>query len=138
MAGPQSADRVRERGADEVVDHTAGDVVAAVTEPVDVLLNLAPVDPDQLKALVGTVRDGGVVVSTTVWMPTPGDDARGVRAVDLFVDSDAGQLAELVSQVDRGELVVDVAERVPLADLASVHARALEGALPGKVVVTVA
>jgi NADPH:quinone reductase-like Zn-dependent oxidoreductase len=137
VAGPRSADRVRERGADEVVDHTAGDVVAAVTEPVDVLLNLAPIEPDQLKALVGTVRDGGVVVSTTVWIPTPGDDDRGVRAVDLFVDSDAGQLAELVSQVDRGELVVDVAERVPLADLASVHARALEGALPGKVVVTV-
>jgi NADPH:quinone reductase-like Zn-dependent oxidoreductase len=137
VAGPRSAERLRERGADEVVDHTAGDVVAAVTEPVDVLLNLAPVEPDQLKALVGTVRDGGVVVSTTVWIPTPGDDDRGVRAVDLFVDSDAGQLAELVSQVDRGELVVDVAERVPLADLASVHARALEGALPGKVVVTV-
>ncbi len=74
--------------ADEVIDHTTTAVPAAVTEPVDVVLNLAPVSPDQLAGLVPLVRDGGVVVSTTVWMPTPGDDERGVRAVDLFVRSD--------------------------------------------------
>jgi NADPH:quinone reductase-like Zn-dependent oxidoreductase len=37
--------------------------------------------------------------------------------------------------VDRGELRVDVAERVPLAELPVVHAKAATGALPGKVVV---
>ena len=41
----------------------------------------------------------------------------------------------LVARVDRGELVVDVAERVALPDLASVHDRAAAGTLPGKVVV---
>ncbi|GAB3686621.1 NADP-dependent oxidoreductase [Angustibacter aerolatus] len=135
--GARGADRARAAGADQVVDGT-GDLAAAVTEPVDVLLNLAPIDPDAFAALVAVVRDGGVVVSTTVWMPTPGDDARGVRAVDLFVRSDAAQLAELVARVDRGELHVDVAERVRLADLPALHARAAAGDLPGKVVVTVA
>jgi NADPH:quinone reductase-like Zn-dependent oxidoreductase len=77
------------------------------------------------------------VVSTTVWMPTPSDEARGVRAVDLFVRSDTGQLAELWARVDRGELHVDVAERVPLAELESVHPRALTGGISGKVVVVV-
>ena len=123
------------RGADEVVDHTTTDVASAVTEPVDVVLNLAPVTPEQLTALAGLVRDGGVVVNTTVWMPAPSDEARGVRGIDLYVRSDAGQLAELVARVDAGELVVDVAERVALPDLASVHARAAAGTLAGKVVV---
>jgi NADPH:quinone reductase-like Zn-dependent oxidoreductase len=134
-AGPGSRERVANAGADQIVDHTAVDVAAAVTEPVDVVLNLAPVTPEQLTALVALVRPGGAVVSTTVWIPTPGDEARGVRGVDVFVRSDAGQLAHLVALVDRGELRIDVAERVPLADLADVHARAAKGALPGKVVV---
>ena len=130
-----SREHLAARGADQVVDHTATDVGAAVTEPVDVLLNLAPVTPEQLAALAARVRDGGVVVNTTVWMPAPNDAERGVRGIDLYVRSDAEQLAELVARVDRGELVVDVAERVALPDLASVHARAAAGTLTGKVVV---
>lgn len=134
-ASPRSADQVKAAGADEVIDHTAGEVTAAVSEPVDVLLNLAPITPEQFAALAALVRDGGVVVSTTVWMPAPADDTRGVRAIDLFVRSDAEQLSELVARVDRGELSVDVAERVPLSELTSVHARAAAGNLPGKVIV---
>lgn len=134
-ASPRSLDEVKRNGADDIIDHTAADVATSVDEPVDVLLNLAPVEPEQLKALVALVRDGGVVVSTTVWMPTPGDEQRDVRAVDLFVDSNAKQLADLVARVDRGELDVNVAERVPLEDLASVHARAAAGALAGKVII---
>jgi NADPH:quinone reductase-like Zn-dependent oxidoreductase len=132
---PRSLEHVKAAGADEVIDRTATEVATAVTEPVDVLLNLAPIDPAEFTALAGLVRDGGVVVSTTVWMPAPADQDRGVRAIDIYVRSDAEQLSELVARVDRGELTVDVAERVPLADLASVHARAAAGTLPGKVIV---
>ncbi|MFG3616526.1 NADP-dependent oxidoreductase [Nocardia sp. NPDC047654] len=132
---PRSGERVKAAGADEVIDHTSTEVTTAVTEPVDILLNLAPISPAEFTALAGLVRDGGVVVSTTVWMPAPADEERGVRAIDVFVRSDAKQLSELVARVNRGELIVDVTERVPLTDLASVHARAAAGALSGKVIV---
>ncbi|MFE9093197.1 NADP-dependent oxidoreductase [Streptomyces sp. NPDC007264] len=134
-AGHRSSGAVRSAGADEVIDHTTTSVTAAVTEPVDIALNLAPVDPAELAALVTLVRPGGVVVNTTVWMPAPSDEERGVRGIDLFVRSDAEQLAQLVASIDRGELRVDVAERVPLAELPALHARAAEGAVHGKVVV---
>ncbi|GLZ48345.1 NADPH:quinone reductase [Actinomycetospora sp. NBRC 106375] len=133
--GPRSSERLRAQGADEVVDHITTDVVAAVEEPVDVLLNLAPVTPEQLAALVTRVRDGGVVVNTVPRTPAPADEARGVRAVDVFVRNDAELLARLVGMVDRGELRVDVDRRVALADLASIHAEATAGTLRGKVVV---
>ena len=134
-ASPRTTDQVTAQGADEVVDHTSTDVVAAVSEPVDVLLNLAPIDPDTFASLVGVVADNGVVVSTTVWMPTPGDEARKVRGIDLYLNSDAAELAELVARIDRGELTVDVARRVPLGELPSVHAAAADGTLSGKIVV---
>ena len=136
-ASPRSADQVRGWGAAEVVDHTAVAVTDAVTEPVDVVLNLAPVDPTQLASLLGLIRPGGVLVNTTVWMPAPTDEARDVRGVDLYVRSDAAQLAHLVELIDRGELRVDVAERVPLAELPALHARAAAGTVSGKVVVSV-
>ena len=132
---PRSRRQLEAGGADEVIDHTATEVTSEVTGPVDVLLNLAPIDPEQFTALAALVRDGGVIVSTTVWMPAPADEKRGVRAVDLFVRSDAEQLSELVARVDRGELTVDVAERVTLTDLASIHTRAAAGTLTGKIIV---
>ncbi|MFF5175628.1 NADP-dependent oxidoreductase [Micromonospora sp. NPDC000089] len=134
-AGPRSAERVRNAGADEVIDHTTTDVTAAVTEPVDLVLNLAPITPEQLAALVTLVRDGGTLVNTTVWMPAPSDEERGVRGIDLFVRSDADQLADLAARVSTGELRVEVAQRVALADLPALHARAGAGELPGKTVV---
>lgn len=134
--GAGSGERLAALGAHEVLDHTA-DVVAAVGEPVDVLLNLASITPEQLRGLVTLVRAGGVVVNTVPRTPAPADEARGVRAVDVFVRSDAALLSRLVAMVDRGELRVDVARRVPLAELPSVHAEAAAGTLRGKVVVTV-
>jgi NADPH:quinone reductase-like Zn-dependent oxidoreductase len=134
-ASPRSSEQVRTAGADEVIDHTTTELIGAVSEPVDVLLNLAPVDPERLAGLVALVRPGGVVVNTTVWMPAPSDEERGVRGVNVYVRSDAERLSRLVALVDRGELRVDVAQRVPLAELPAVHAQAATGALPGKVIV---
>ncbi len=134
-ASPRSTDAVRAAGADEVVDHTTTDLLDAVDGQVDVLLNTAPIDPEQFTALVALVRDGGVVVSTTAWMPTPGDDARGVRATTVFVLPHRQRLTELVSLVDAGELTVEVTRRIPLAELPALHAEAAVGRIAGKVVV---
>ena len=135
VGSPRSSAALRSTGADEVVDHTTTEVTAAVTEPVDVVLNLASIAPAELGALVGLVRDGGVVVNTVPGTPAPADEARGVRAIDVFVRNDAEQLAQLVALVDAGDLRIDVARRVPLAELAGVHAEADAGTLRGKVVV---
>ena len=134
-ASPRSEATVRAAGADEVVDHTTTDLLDVVSEPVDVLLNLAPIDPERFSALVGLVRDGGTVVSTTAWMPTPGDEARRVRAATVFVLPNRERLSTLVSLVDDGALTVQVTRRIPLSELPSLHAEAAEGRIAGKVIV---
>ena len=136
-ASPRSVERVRSAGPNDVIDHTSTRVGDAVNEPVDVLLNLARIAPEELTALVALVRDGGVVVNTVPTIETPADETRDVRAVGVFVRSDADQLARLVGLVDAGELRVDVAEHVPLPDLAEVHSRAEADEVSGKVVVVV-
>ena len=134
-ASGSSRDKVIAAGADEVIDHTAAGVLESVTDQVDVLLNLAPISPDEFAALVALVRDGGVIVATTAWMRAPGDDARGVRGAVIYVRSDAEQLRELVKLVDSGELTVQVDRRISLGDLPAVHQEIVDGKLRGKVVV---
>src|SRR4051794_14846940 len=136
-ASPGSRERVSSAGADEVIDYTTTRVREAVAEPVDVLLNLARIAPEELEALVPLVKPGGVIVNTVPTIPTPSDEARDVRAVGVFVRSDAQRLSQLTALVDSGQLRVDVAERVPLAELPAVHASGDAGEVSGKVVVVV-
>ncbi|MEW1834686.1 NADP-dependent oxidoreductase [Microbacterium sp. NPDC079995] len=135
-ASPRTRSAVTDAGADRVIDHTAASAASVIDEPVDVVLNLAPIGAEEFVALAARVRDGGVVVSTTAWMQTPSDETRGVRGLTVFVRSDRDQLAELVRLVDAGELRVEIAERVPLAELPEVHARLEAGQVHGKIVVT--
>ncbi|WIB26777.1 NADP-dependent oxidoreductase [Curtobacterium sp. MCSS17_015] len=134
-ASPRSADAVRAAGADEVVDHTTTDLADAVTEPVDVLLNLAPIEPEEFTRLVTLVRDGGVVVSTTAWMAAPDDTERGVRSAVVFVLPNRDRLARLAAMVDDGSLHVEVTRRIPLDALPALHAEASTGRIAGKVIV---
>ncbi|WP_144714707.1 NADP-dependent oxidoreductase [Curtobacterium pusillum] len=134
-ASPRSAEAVRAAGADQVIDHTETDVLDALDGQVDVLLNLAPIEPERFAADVAAVRDGGTVVSTTAFMATPGDESRGVRAATVFVLPNRERLAELVSLVDAGALTVEVTRRIPLAELPALHAEGAAGRIAGKVVV---
>ncbi|MCZ2850519.1 NADP-dependent oxidoreductase [Modestobacter sp. VKM Ac-2978] len=134
-ASPRSSAAVHAAGADQVIDHTTTDLLDAVEEQVDVLVNLAPIDPDRFTALVALVRDGGKVVSTTAFMATPGDESRRVSAATVFVLPNRDRLTELVSLVDSGDLQVEVTRRIPLTELPALHAEAAAGPIEGKVVV---
>ena len=135
-ASPRSIDAVRAAGAHQIIDHTTTDILSAIEGQVDVLLNLAPLDPAQFATDVAAVRDGGAVVSTTAFMATPGDDEREVRAVTVFVRPNRERLASLVSLVDDGTLTVEVTRRIPLAQLRELHTEGAAGRVPGKVIVT--
>jgi NADPH:quinone reductase-like Zn-dependent oxidoreductase len=133
-ASPRSRDAVEALGADRIVDYTATAVTEAISEPVEVVLNLVNAPESDLAGLTDLVCDGGVLVSTT--SPVRDDPGRDVRSVRLFVRSDAGQLATIVERVDSGELRVDVSERFPLSEIARVHELGEAGKFRGKVILT--
>ncbi|WP_327303811.1 NADP-dependent oxidoreductase [Streptomyces sp. NBC_01298] len=120
-ASPRSALAVRRYGARRVIDHTAGPLSTALEgEPLDAVLNLAPIAPEAAAALPALLGPGGVAVSVAT--PIPG-------GIHLVARQDTGQLARLVELVDAGDLEVAPAAVRPLADLADVHAEAEAGTL---------
>lgn len=129
---PRSAEVVRAHGAEQIIDHTTTRIVDAIGEPLDAVLNLAPMAPSDGRDLIGLVRPGGVIV-TTVPPPLDGSD-HGVRTHFMEARSDAVQLAGLVAKLDAGDLHLDIGARRPLTELAQVHAQSDAGALRGKVV----
>ncbi|MBF6301391.1 NADP-dependent oxidoreductase [Nocardia amamiensis] len=135
-ASPRSSDAVRAAGADEIIDYTRIPVIDALTEPVDFVVNLVRTSPAELAALRDRITDRGALVSTTT--PAVADASRNVRGENVFVRSDAQQLRNLVSLLDRGVLRLDVSARYPLAELPQVHALGERGQLRGKTVVQIA
>ncbi len=130
-ASPRSADAVRAGGADQLVDYTATLLTDAITEPVDVVLNLVRASDQDMARLVGLVAPGGVLVTTT--SPAQDDPAHGVRAISMFVRSDARDLAAIVARVDAGDLRIDISASYPLTDIALVHKQSDAGAIRSKV-----
>ena len=57
--------------------------------------------------------------------------------MNMYVRSDAAQLAEIVRRIDAGEVTVNVTARFPLADLSKVYDQAGTGQIHGKVVITI-
>ncbi|MHC9296634.1 NADP-dependent oxidoreductase [Mycobacterium sp. LTG2003] len=131
-AGARSAERVEAYGADRIIGHLDYSAFPVDGAPFDVVLNLVSTTPEETAALVGLVKDGGVLVSTT----TPAPEDRKVRTVRVFARSDAEQLGGLVWRVDAGQLRIHVADRRPLAEAAAVHAEADAGRLAGKTILT--
>ncbi len=103
----------------------------AIAEPVDVVLNLVRVSEQDMAALIGLIAPGGVLVTTT--SPAQDDPDREVRAISMFVRSDAGELAAIVARVNDGTLHVDVSATYPLSDIAVVHEQSVAGKIRGKV-----
>lgn len=132
-ASAGSRDRVRSYGAERIIDYTATPLTETVAaQRFDVVLNLVFLSPPELARLVDLVVDGGVFANTIP--PGLTHTERGVRNLQVFGRSDAGQLAELVGRVDAGDLKIHVAQRRPLAELAAVHEDLAAQKLYGKTV----
>ena len=130
-ASPRSADAVRAAGADQLVDYTTTKVTDAIREPVDVVVNLVTASEQDMAALVGLVRPGGVLVTTA--SAAQEDPERNVRCISMRVRSDAAQLADIVARVDAGDVKVDVSATYPLDDIVRVHQLGAAGDFRGKV-----
>jgi NADPH:quinone reductase-like Zn-dependent oxidoreductase len=124
---------VRGLGADEYVDYTQQDVAEAVSD-VDVAFDT--VGGETTQSLVPTVREGGIVVTIAAAPPEQAAQARGARAEMLIMRPDRDQLARIADLIAAGEVRVEIAEVLPLADAARAHELSESGHVRGKLILT--
>ncbi|WP_030484854.1 NADP-dependent oxidoreductase [Nocardioides aequoreus] len=124
-------DWLRELGADEVLDYTAGPIseqLAAGSGKVDAVLDL--IGGDALDDAPRQVEGGTRIVSVI-------DPAvRDLGGTYVFVRPDREGLEALAALADDGRLRVRVAATYPLEEIAAAHRHSEEGHPGGKVVVT--
>lgn len=121
-------------GADEYVDYTQQDVRDAVS---DVDLAFDTVGGGVAESLVPTVREGGLVVTIAAAPPEEAARERGVRAELLVMSPSSENLTRIADLVASGAVRVELAEVLPLEDIARAHEHNETGHTRGKIVLTV-
>lgn len=121
-------------GADDYVDYTRQDVATSVGD-VDVAFDT--VGGETTQSLLATVREGGVLVTIAGAPPEEAAVQRGVRAELLIMSPDASQLALIAGQVAAGEVHVELAATLPLAEVQRAHELSESGHTRGKIVLAV-
>lgn len=121
-------------GADEYVDYTQQDVSEAVRD-VDVAFDT--VGGETTTSLLPTVREGGILVTIAAAPPEQAAGERGVRAELLVMSPSSGQLARIAELVAAGDVHVEIAQTLPLAEVRRAHELSESGHTRGKIVLTV-
>jgi NADPH:quinone reductase-like Zn-dependent oxidoreductase len=121
-------------GADEYVDYTQQDV-AAVVSGVDVALDT--VGGETTQSLLPAVREGGVLITIAGAPPEDAATQRGVRAELLIMSPSSEQLARVAELVAAGDVRVEIAETLPLAEVQRAHQLSESRHTRGKIILTV-
>jgi NADPH:quinone reductase-like Zn-dependent oxidoreductase len=122
----------RELGADQVIDHTKArfeDLVGSV----DLVFDTA--GGERLERSLAVLRKGGRLVSIA-GEPPRDETNRNISTVYFVVKPDRGQLTELATFVERGELRPTIDETFPLAEARAAFER-LAKSRRGKIVLRV-
>jgi NADPH:quinone reductase-like Zn-dependent oxidoreductase len=121
-------------GAEEYVDYTQQDVADAVSG-VDV--GLDTVGGETTESLLPAMREGGILVTIAGAPPEEAARERGVRAELLVMSPTSEQLARIAELVAAGDVRVEIAEAVPLAEVQRAHELSESGHTRGKIILTV-
>ncbi len=121
-------------GADEVIDYTQTDMVAAVraTHPQGIDAVLDCVGGETAARALQTLRDGGRLVSIVDLEQV--QPTRNISTQLIYVREDGRQLAELSRLVDAGELSIHLDHVFPLEEAKRAHQRLEERHNRGKIV----
>jgi len=133
IGSTRNRDFVLGLGADEYVDYTQQDVGETVSGA-DVALDT--VGGEVTASLLPAAREGGMLVTIAGAPPEKAARERDVRAELLVVSPNSEQLARIAELVAGGDVHVEIAEAMPLADVKRAHELSESGHVRGKLVLT--
>ena len=122
-------------GVDQYVDYTREGETDAVT---GVDLAYDTVGGETTTALLDAVRDGGVLVGIAGPLPEEAARARGISSHRFRMNANPEELARIAGLVAQGDVHVEIADVLPLAEVARAHAISEAGHVRGKLLLRVA
>ena len=134
IGSSRNRDFVLGLGAADFIDYTQQDIAKSAS---GMDLAFDTVGGALTDTLLATVRDGGVIVTIAGAPPEQAAAERGVRAELLIMSPSADQLAKIADLVASGEVKVDIAQTLPLAEAGRAHELSESGHTRGKIVLTV-
>jgi NADPH:quinone reductase-like Zn-dependent oxidoreductase len=102
---------------------------------VDVALDT--VGGETTQSLLPAVREGGVLITIASAPPEDAATQRGVRAELLIMSPSSEQLARIAELVAAGDVRVEIAETLPLAEVQRAHRLSESRHTRGKIILTV-
>ncbi len=136
-AQERSTKILKELGIDEVIHYEQNNLQEQLSEKVDVILNLAPIEQEETDALLLLLNEGGVLVSASTKVNSQLAEELGVRAISMITKRNERQLKQLATLIDEGHLIPFISGRFPLSDLSNVHAKKAEHKTRGKLLILV-
>jgi NADPH:quinone reductase-like Zn-dependent oxidoreductase len=121
-------------GADEYVDYTREDVGGSLSD-LDVALDT--VGGETTRSLLPTLREGGTLITIAGASPEAAATDRGVRAESLVMHPNSQQLARIAALVGSGDVHVEIAQTLSLAEVQPAHVLSESGHTRGKIILTV-
>jgi NADPH:quinone reductase-like Zn-dependent oxidoreductase len=134
IGSSRNRDFVLGLGADEYIDYTQQDVAESASD-VDVAFDT--VGGELTRALVSTLRPGGILVTIAAAPPEDAARERGARAELLDMSPNPDQLARIAELVAAGEVHVEISHRFPLEEVQEAHLLSESGHTRGKIVLVV-
>jgi NADPH2:quinone reductase len=140
-ASPADEQYVRDLGANEVIDHHAGDAITETLRRhptgIDAIVNLALAGDDLIDA-GRAIRPGGRLLNIAYPSPDPGDFARDDLTVEtIFSVAHPGDLEELAARAIDGTLPAAISHRYRLDDGAHAYQDLVDKHTRGKLIVLI-
>jgi NADPH:quinone reductase-like Zn-dependent oxidoreductase len=139
-ADPDTADLLRELGAAETVDFTAGPTVdqvrAAHPDGIDAVIDLVSTG-DEIGEIASLLKPNGAIVSSNGAVDKELLSSRGLRGSNLYANARPATLASLADAVQRGQLRLRIDYEAPLEEAVAALERLKAGESRGKTVLIV-
>jgi NADPH:quinone reductase-like Zn-dependent oxidoreductase len=137
---PETASLLRDLGAAETVDFTAGPTAEQVREAhpdgIDAVVDLVST-PEQIELIAALLKPNGAIVSSNGAVDAERFAELGLRGSNLYANARPATLASIADSVQRGQMRFRIDHEAPLEDAAAALERIKAGKSRGKTVLTV-
>lgn len=121
-------------GADDYIDYTENDVAETVSD-LDVAFDT--VGGEVTESLIPTVREGGVLVVIATAPPEEAAKEHGFRTALHVTEPNPEHLRQIAELIASGDVQVEIAEVIPIAEVRRAHETSESGHVRGKLVLAV-